>query len=143
MEQARLQQQREAEAEARAAARRAEREREPQQTQARPEVWRRPGAAAPATPTRAPAALPLARSESPAPVADAAPKFKPGANAPSGGWRARAAAKTTAPALADVPSRTASPAPRSPAAEPPADSDGFQQVSARGTGAWRRGRGRG
>ncbi|TCD71078.1 eukaryotic translation initiation factor 3 subunit A [Steccherinum ochraceum] len=151
LERARLQAQREAEAEARAAARRAEREaQQSQQSQQPPrEAWRRPGAdrpAAPTTPSRGPASLPPARSESPVPAAASGPpKFRPGANAAGGGgWRARAAAKEAggppAPS-ADVPSRSASPAP--PKAEQPGEDDGFQKVPARGGGVWRSRRGRG
>ena len=142
MEQARVRAQREAEAEARAEARRTEqREREQREREQGPGVWRRserpnPPVAAPGTPNRVPTSLPPARSESPAP----APKFRPGGNAASSGWRAREAAKATG-TPADIPSRTASPAPPAPRDEPPAvDEEGFQRVPARGV--WRRGRGR-
>ncbi|KAI0739664.1 hypothetical protein C8Q80DRAFT_1112131 [Daedaleopsis nitida] len=97
---------------------------------AEPDAWRRSGP--PAAPTRAGISTPP-RSESPAPTA----KYRSGALAGGGGWRARAAAKETetagsrAPGDA-TPARPASPAvpsPPPPAKEDaPKEVDGFQAV---------------
>lgn len=145
MEQARLQRQREEEAEARRAARAAERKAQEQQA-ARPngfsrateggDAWRRgaPRDSVPSTPIRASAALPPARSESPAPT----PRFGRGGAAGGGlSWREREAAKKAAEAAGgSVPSR-----PETPVSKPREEEDGFQPVPAKNV--WRPSRGRG
>ncbi|KAI0698023.1 hypothetical protein BC835DRAFT_1336515 [Cytidiella melzeri] len=96
------------------------------------DAWRRSGAAAPATPPRAPASLP----SDPVP---AVPKYRLGAAA-AGGWRAREAAKKEAEAPAAQISRPASPAVRAPLKEEtPANDDGFQKVVPKGVWKPKRG----
>ncbi|TFK83250.1 hypothetical protein K466DRAFT_555389 [Polyporus arcularius HHB13444] len=145
LEAARRQQQREEEALRRQAERKAQAA-QAQAPQARPtsrvqepDVWRRTGP--PASPRVGVATPP--RSESPAPAAAAAGKYKPGAlGGGGGGWRAREAAKQQAPPADAAPARPASPAVQAaPKEEPSKDTDGFQTVEKKSV--WRPSRLRG